>query len=994
MKRTSISLSAWTFVWAMFGLSLSLAYLTLPTATVTHEQWLIFSLLTALACITQFMEARFGRQTYTPHLVPFYAGAVLLPSTLFILLVVTPHLVEWIHKRLTKSDYLPDWYIQPFNITTHVIAGLIAQIFIAVPALFSSVAGIPSDIVAGLFGIAVYIIINHYLIGQVLLLARDISWSESRMWSIEILMPDAAMLAAGYVVAELWSYSPWLILPALAPLGLMFQAMKVPQLQQEARTDAKTGLLNARHFRERFDEEIQLAARFNRPLAVIMADLDLLRDINNNYGHLAGDVVIAGVADIIREECRDFDIASRFGGEEYALVLPNTNQDVALILAERIRQQVERTPFGVTSTSTAIHASISVGVAVMPQNGEGVDALIHEADVALYQAKYRGRNQVVTATDVPHSFRVEYSNMLRMDLLHESGEEDSFSQAAEHQTHLEAVKHSSGRMRSHHRPLTHQEESVIATRGRNNQITDNTSSTARMNRAQEESLAVEQRMPAAPQRREKSLKDRDAVDGGNQAVNRTAPLPQHPLLTPYLTLIIAIGFLTAAWSLWSQDALPLITLLILACLSVAAESLNVTMYARTSVSASATVALAALLLTGMPGIIFTASTIAIIHYIRQRPKLYKALFNWAIHVIAGILPAIFFSTITFDFSPKYIPLWVVACVIAMLPYFFVETGLIAIAISLTTREKMLGVWHEHFGWLILHYVMMSVLSVFMVLAYDALGLWGLAGFVLPVFLVHQTQKMYVERTESSVAELHRMNDELKAANQEIARAGVDLQQLNEELLEMLAKIIDARDPETSGHALRVADYAVAIGKRFNLNPQELDSLRWAGMLHDIGKLGVPERILLKPSALTDEEYAQVKKHAALGGALLETVHGLRHLAPFVRHHHEHWDGKGYPAGLAGEEIPLEARILAVCDATEAMASTRPYKSAFSLDQIVEELRRCSGTQFDPQVAHALVKEMSGALGSLAQAPVQNVEERKETATVAQPRELSQLWQPS
>lgn len=997
MKRTSLSLSAWTYVWAIFGLSLSLVYLTLPQEPVTHDQWLIFSLLTALACTTQFMEARFGRQTYTPHLVPFYAGVVLLPSFLFVLLVMTPHIAEWIHKRLTKSDYLPDWYIQPFNITTHVIAGIVVQVIIAVPSLFGSVAGIPADIIASLIGILVYILINHYLIGQVLLLARGLTWTESRMWSIEVLIPDAAMLAAGYVVAELWGFSPWLILPALAPLGLMFQAMKVPQLQQEARTDAKTGLLNARHFRERFDEEIQLAARFNRPLAVIMADLDLLRDINNTYGHLAGDVVIAGVAGIIREESRDFDIAARFGGEEYALVLPNTNQDAALVLAQRIRERVEKMPFCVNSSNVAIHASISVGVAVMPQNGEEADDLIHEADVALYQAKYRGRNRVVAASDVPHSFRVEYNNRLKP----ESGEEIENGDVSQEAADAAAgqLERDSFRFNGRHtdaapalRSSTLQAASLTRPEGTHSPQNGDYHAAAEEGNRDRLERRLEDRLDSRGEKQ--TRREGDRSEAGKQTAATPAPASEHRLLIPYVVAVICGGLFTAVWSFWSLDSLPLFTLLVLGGLAVAAESLNVTMYARTSVSASATVALAALLLAGMPGIVFTASAIAIMHYIRQRPQLYKAVFNWSIHVMTGILPSIFFSTITIDFSPMYTPLWVAACAIAIIPYYFVETGLIAIAIGLNTGEKVQDVWREHFGWLILHYIMMSVLSVFMVLAYDALGLWGLAGFVLPVFLVHQTQKMYVERTERSVAELHRMNDELKAANREIARAGVDLQQLNEELLEMLAKIIDARDPETSGHALRVADHALALGRHFNLSPQQMESLRWAGMLHDIGKLGVPERILLKPSALTTEEYAQVKKHAALGGALLETVHGLRHLAPFVRHHHERWDGKGYPAGLAGEEIPLEARILAVCDATEAMASARPYKTAFSLAQIVEELRRCAGSQFDPEVAHALIQELSRKPRVTAQSGAPEAATHKADNPAANTLDLNQLWQPS
>src|SRR5207237_1365305 len=178
---------------------------------------------------------------------------------------------------------------------------------------------------------------------------------------------------------------------------------------------------------------------------------------------------------------------------------------------------------------------------------------------------------------------------------------------------------------------------------------------------------------------------------------------------------------------------------------------------------------------------------------------------------------------------------------------------------------------------------------------------------------------------------------------------------NEELFLTLAKIIDARDPWVSSHASQVADYAVAIGKELGMNQERLEPLRQAGFLHDIGKIGISEQVLHKPDKLTDEEYEYIKTHAALGGEFLEMVTGLRHLVPFVRHHHERWDGKGYPDGLATENIELEARILSVCDSAEAMASDRPYRSGMSLHEIIAEVKRCAGTQFDPTVAEAFIK---------------------------------------
>lgn len=918
MSQSQLSLRAWTFVWAVFGVALSLVYLVTIPGNGPFLDWTLFIILVGLAISTQFMEARFGRQTYTPHLVPLFAGTILLPPLLFVLLVLLPHVFEWAQKRLTNSDYLRVWYIQPFNIATHIIAGLSARAVMltlepAIPPI-----GIPQDILAGLVGILVYVCINHYLIGQVLLLARGITWSQSRMWSLEVLTPDIAMIAVGYVVTVLWYYSPWLVIPALAPLGLMFQAMKVPQLQQEARTDEKTGLVNARHFKERFEEELQLAKRFNRPLSMIMADLDLLRNINNTYGHLAGDVVIAGIAAIIRQETRDYDIAARFGGEEYAIVLPNTTSEMAQAVAERLRRNVEEAIFRVPNMGVEIRATISIGVAAMPENGESAQELIHEADVALYQAKYRGRNQVVCVDDVPHSFKLEYGGKTKAEI-------GKILAASAQGEQAEALPDTGQPTQ----PLPAEVPPASAP----------------------ESQPVRQPSPVS---QALSTSQPPAADPGKTTEGRNR---NHPLFVPYIVLVISGGLFTTFWTLSGVDSLPFGTLLAFAVLAVLAESLNVNMYSQSSVSTSATVALAAILIAGLPGAIAASTAIALIHYVRQNPPLYRAAFNWSIHIIAGIIPTFIFSLSPFPLEPVYTLSWGALCLISAIPYFLVESGLIAIAIGLKSREKIRDVWNEHFSWLVLHYLIMAVLSVFIGLAYALLGLWGLIGFVLPVYLIHQSQKMYVERTESSVAELHRMNAELQAANREVERASKQIHNLNVELMELLAKIIDARDPETSGHALNVAEYAAAIGRQFKLSPERIEDLRWAGMLHDIGKLGVPEKILLKPGKLTPDEYAQVKKHAALGGGLLETVRGLSHLAPYVRHHHERWDGNGYPDGLAGEEIPFEARVLAVCDAAEAMAAARPYKQKYTMEQIVEELRRCAGHQFDPDVAEAFIREL-------------------------------------
>lgn len=170
----------------------------------------------------------------------------------------------------------------------------------------------------------------------------------------------------------------------------------------------------------------------------------------------------------------------------------------------------------------------------------------------------------------------------------------------------------------------------------------------------------------------------------------------------------------------------------------------------------------------------------------------------------------------------------------------------------------------------------------------------------------------------------------------------------------LSATIDAKDHYTRGHSDRVMEYAVAIGEELGLSDDDLESLRFAGLLHDIGKVGVSEHILLKPAKLTDAEFEAVRAHSSIGANIIEQIDFLNKLTPVVLHHHERYNGKGYPDGLAGKEIPFLARILAVADAFEAMTSKRAYRGALTPEQAIGELRRCSGTQFDPAVVEAFL----------------------------------------
>jgi diguanylate cyclase (GGDEF)-like protein len=208
---------------------------------------------------------------------------------------------------------------------------------------------------------------------------------------------SACMLAV--VLAALWRAGPWLVTLGVVPLLILRQGLYLRDLQLASRTDAKTGLYNVPRFTELAEREVRRALRQDGPLALLVADLDHLRHLNGAYGHLAGDVVLKGVASTLRDQVREFDIVCRFGGEEFLVLLPGTDVAEAAHTADRLRQAVAQEVFRATTTEVPLRATISVGVACLRRHAVTLEELLHAADVALYRAKSDGRNRVRVAVE-------------------------------------------------------------------------------------------------------------------------------------------------------------------------------------------------------------------------------------------------------------------------------------------------------------------------------------------------------------------------------------------------------------------------------------------------------------------------------------------------------------------------------------------------------------------------------------------------------------------
>jgi HD-GYP domain-containing protein (c-di-GMP phosphodiesterase class II) len=232
-----------------------------------------------------------------------------------------------------------------------------------------------------------------------------------------------------------------------------------------------------------------------------------------------------------------------------------------------------------------------------------------------------------------------------------------------------------------------------------------------------------------------------------------------------------------------------------------------------------------------------------------------------------------------------------------------------------------------------HYIVLGALALIVALGYLHFGPLGVAVLMAPVAMMHLAIKQYMDRTTIYVDELRQLNDQLAGSY--------------EATLQALTRALDTRDEETEEHSQRVKRYTKLMGECLHIGKDELEDIVRGALLHDIGKIGVPDAILLKTGRLTEEERAQIRKHPEIGYSMIAHIPFLARAAQVVLHHHEAYDGSGYPSGLAGANIPIGARIFAVADAYDAMTSDRPYRKAMSHLQACEELQRCRGKQFDP-----------------------------------------------
>jgi putative nucleotidyltransferase with HDIG domain len=263
---------------------------------------------------------------------------------------------------------------------------------------------------------------------------------------------------------------------------------------------------------------------------------------------------------------------------------------------------------------------------------------------------------------------------------------------------------------------------------------------------------------------------------------------------------------------------------------------------------------------------------------------------------------------------------------AMITHSIINHVLLGTIISLDQQLSFQRVYRRSLSWVHLRGLLDLPFAVMIILLYQQAGVWTLILFLFLVLALYQSDRLYQRNREAHINSI--------AA---------------------LTTALEADEPYTHGHSYRVAKYAVRIGKAMGMSDRELETLEYGGLLHDIGKIAITNEIICKPGRLTDSEFEVIKSHSTIGADIVEQIKFLSETTELVRHHHERPDGRGYPHGLAVEEISLGCAILNVCDAFDAMTSDRPYRKALTVEQAMEELVRFQGTQFDDRVVAVMLQ---------------------------------------
>jgi putative nucleotidyltransferase with HDIG domain len=414
----------------------------------------------------------------------------------------------------------------------------------------------------------------------------------------------------------------------------------------------------------------------------------------------------------------------------------------------------------------------------------------------------------------------------------------------------------------------------------------------------------------------------------------------------YIATVVGVGVVTVGWSLRQLSADPPgAEWFILAALTLFTGSFTVKLPSlQAKISVSDTFVFTSALLFGPAAGAITVVLDALVISLwmkRQQRSAVRVLFNitapaiaiWvaseSFFFLAGVSPGQIDRT---DVGQMIIPAFSFAFF-----YFVINTGLVAGALATETKESALAIWLENFPPVSITYFVGSSIAMLIVAYTDKIDITVLSIIVPLLVISHLTFRSSMGRLEDAERHVTQVNEMYLST------------------VETLAMAVDAKDQITHGHIRRVQVYATELAKHLGVsNPEQLRALEAAALLHDMGKLAMPEHILNKPGKLTSAEFSEMKRHADIGADLLSSIRFPYPVVPIVRHHHENWDGTGYPTGISETDIPIGARILSVVDCFDALNSDRPYRPRLSTDEAFAILRRRRGTMYDPWIVDSFI----------------------------------------
>lgn len=384
---TSLTFLTKTYLWVIYLAGTVVFLSSIGELDSGNAMTLVFLCLLASIALILKVEGSSKRSQYTFAFIVYgFTFATFGPSEA-ILVILVSYLVEWIW-------YTPPGYLHFFNAAAYLVAMEVTSLVLL--RIVQEGASAPGQDVAGIIlGMAIFTAFSHLLNGLLNWLTLHQSFQKSGVFSLFPVILDISLLYFGASLSIVWKANPFALLLLVVPTYLLYSALRVPALEHKSELDSKTGLFNPAYFKKQLDNELARSNRFDRPLAVIIADLDLLRNINNSYGHLAGDAVLIGVANAMKQSVREYDVVSRFGGEEFAILLPETTLGQAYEKAEFFRRTIEAMEFTIPTSMTPIRATMSFGVAHRENSRQTSNDIVHNADLALYNSKLRGRNRTV-----------------------------------------------------------------------------------------------------------------------------------------------------------------------------------------------------------------------------------------------------------------------------------------------------------------------------------------------------------------------------------------------------------------------------------------------------------------------------------------------------------------------------------------------------------------------------------------------------------------------